>query len=133
MLVKNKKELTTWSRSVLLNGAEVIALLNSGCTTSIVHPRCFGVEDRLPWNIAHNAASSKQVYLPAARIRVLMDDGRSDEMVVGVSEHINVDMLLGHDILQFRKHIWKALDTKPPEVYLTLLTPETTPRAAWWP
>ena len=58
-----------------------------------------------------------------------MDDGR--RMAVGVSEHIDVDMLLGHDIPQFKKHVRKALDVKTPEVYLTLLAPETTPRAAW--
>ena len=42
-----------------------------------------------------------------------MDDQRSDEMAVGVSGHINVDMLLGHDIPQLRKHVRKALDAKP--------------------
>ena len=66
----------------------------------MVHPRCIGEKDQLPWSIAYNTASSKQVYLPAARIRLQMDDGRSDEMAVGVSEHIDVDMLLGHDIPQ---------------------------------
>ena len=41
-----------------------------------------------------------------------MDDGR--RMAVGVSEHIDVDMLLGHDIPQFKKHVRKALDVKTP-------------------
>ena len=73
----------------------------TGCTKSMVHPRCSWERDRLPWSIAYNTASCKQVCLPAARIRLQMDDGRSDEMAVGVSEHIDVDMLLGHDIPQF--------------------------------
>ena len=130
MVVRGNKELTAWTRSVLVNGAEVTALLDTRCTKSIVHPRCIGEEDQLLWNIAYNTASSKQVYLPLARIRLQKDDGRSDEMAVGVPEHIDVDMLLGHDIPQFRKYVRKVLDVNPPEVYLTLLAPKTTPQSS---
>ena len=121
MVVRGNKELTAWTRSVLVSGAKVTALLDTGCTKSIVHPKCI-VEDIFPppppppWSIAYNTASFKQAYLSAARIRLQMDDQRSDEMAVGVSGHINVDMLLGHDIPQLRKHVRKALDAKPQEI-----------------
>ena len=54
-----------------------------------------------------NTASAKQVYLSAARIRLQMDDERRDEMAVGVSEHIDVEVLLGHDILNSRSKLGK--------------------------
>ena len=40
MVVRGNKELTVWIRLVLVNGAEVTALLDTGCTKSVVHPRC---------------------------------------------------------------------------------------------
>ena len=34
-------------------------------------------------------------------------------MVVGVSEHISKDMLMGRDIHHFRKYLRKVLDVEP--------------------
>ena len=33
-------------------------------------------------------------------------------MVVGVSKHLTVDMLMGHDIPEFQKHLREALDAE---------------------
>ena len=127
MVVQGNKKLTAWTRSAVVNGVKVTALLDTRCTKSIVHPKCIGEDisppppPPPPWRRAYNTASSKQAYLSAARIRLQIDDRRSDKMAVGVSGHINVDMLLGHDIPQLRKHVRKALDAKPPEIHPTLL------------
>ena len=80
---------------------QILALLDTGCTKSIVHPRCVKQGDHLPWTIPYTTASSQKAHFPAAKITVQLDGGKSVEMAVGVSKHLTVDMLMGHDIPGF--------------------------------
>ena len=47
------KNLPRWTRSVKFNNRLVLALLDTGCTKSMVHPCCVQVSDYLPWKIPY--------------------------------------------------------------------------------
>ena len=48
-MVKGKYEsLPTWTKPVEINGISVITLLDTGCTKSMVHPRCIQQSGYLP-------------------------------------------------------------------------------------
>ena len=48
-MVKGKYEsLLAWIKPVEVNDIPVIALLDTGCTKSMVHPRCIQQSDYLP-------------------------------------------------------------------------------------
>ena len=96
------KNLPRWTRPVKINNRPVLALLDTGCTKSMVHPRCVQESDHLPWKIPYKTASSTKTYFPAARV-TLQTEGKDTELAVGVSPHISVDMLLGRDVPHFRK------------------------------
>ena len=92
-----------------INNRPVLALLDTSCTKSMVHPRCVQESDHLPWKIPHKTASSTKTYFPAARV-TLQIDGKDTELMVRVSSHISVDMLLGRDVPHFRKLLKEALE-----------------------
>ena len=77
-----------------MDGRAVLALLDTGCTRSLIHRRCMDRKNRLGWKIPYRTASSKRVWFPAARI-LLEFENQSHEMAVGVSPHLTkgVDML----------------------------------------
>ena len=78
------KNLPRWTHPVKINNRPVLALLDTGCTKSMVHPRCVQESDHLPWKIPYKTASSTKTYFPAARV-TLQIEGKDTELVVGVS------------------------------------------------
>ena len=106
-----------------INGRKASLWLDTRCTQSLVHPRCISWEQRLSWEIPYSMASAREVWFPAAR--ETMQVGQTiQELTVGVSPHLTVDMLIGRDMPQLTK--WVA--EKPPEEI------EVTPRnLQLWP
>ena len=99
-----------WTREVCMNGRAVLALLDTGCTKSLIHPRCMDRKNHLGWKIPNRTASSKIVWFLAARI-LLEIENQTHEMAVGVHPHLTkgVDMLLGQDIPKFHSLLKAAL------------------------
>ena len=102
-----------WSREVCVDGRAVLALLDTGCSRSLIYRRCVDHTNRLGWKIPYRPASSKRVWFPAARI-LLEIENQTHEMAVGVSPHLTkgVDVLLGQDIPKFRSLLKAALVDK---------------------
>ena len=101
-MVKGKSEsLPAWTKPVEINGIPAIALLDTACTKSMVHPRCIQQSDYLPWKIAYSTASACSTEFPAARVVLKVKGGKEVEMAVGVSKHIKADVILGHDVPHF--------------------------------
>ena len=83
-----------WTKTVRINGHEITALLDTGCTKTIVHPRCVAEKDYLGWTLPYSTASERKTYFPAARV-MLEVEGKSTCIAVGVSKYITEDMLMG--------------------------------------
>ena len=92
---------------VKINGKEMKACPDIGCTKTLVHPRCIYESDYLGWNIPYNTASEKRTHFPAASV-TLEVEGKTTTMAVGVSKHISADMLMGR-----RQYLRKVLDEEP--------------------
>ena len=118
-----------WTREVCVDGRAVLALLDTGCTRSLIHPRCVDHKNRLEWKIPYRTASSKRVLFPAARI-LLEIENQSHEMAVGVSPHLTkgVDMLLSQDEPKFYGLLKAALahESIAVTVHLAITDPEQT-------
>ena len=118
-----------WTREVCVDGRAVLALLDTGCTRSLIHPRCVDHKNRLGWKIPYRTASSKRVWFPAASI-LLEIENQSHEMAVGVSSHLTkgVDMLLGQDVPKFHDLLKAALahESIAETVHLEITDPEQT-------
>ena len=71
----------------------MLGLIDTGCTKSVVHPRCVKPEDYLSWKILYCTASSRKVHFPAAKVTLTIE-GKSYDIAVGVSEHLTVHMLM---------------------------------------
>ena len=99
----------------------MLGLINTGCTKSVVHPRCVKPKDYLSWKIPYCTASSRKVHFPAAKVTLTIE-GKSYDIAAGVSEHLTVDMLMGHDVPHFKKYLREALK----EEESILLTPKVT-------
>ena len=98
-----------WTKTVQINGKEMEALLDTGCTKTLVHPRCVGEGDYLGWNIPCHTVSDRKTYFLAASVQLEVE-GRTTKIPVGVSEHIGQDMLMGRDIPHFRHFVRKELE-----------------------
>ena len=48
------------SKTLKINGRQVRVLLDTGCTKSLVHPRCVGKDDYLGWKIPYHTASDRK-------------------------------------------------------------------------
>ena len=101
--------LPEWTKTVRLNGHEVEALLDTGCTKTLVHPRCVKEEDYLGWDIPYHTASNQEIYFPAASVQLEVE-GRTTKIPVGVSRHIGQEMLMGRDIPHFRQFVKRELE-----------------------
>ena len=112
-----------WTKTVKINGKVVKALLDTGCTKTIVHPRCVMEEEYLGWSIPYDTASERKTHFPAASV-TLEIEGKTTTISVGVSKHITEDMLMGRDSPHFRHYLKKALDVEPGNDELD--TPPTT-------
>ena len=97
-----------WTRPVKINGSLVLGLIDTGCTKSVVHPRCVKPKDYLSWKIPYCTASSRNVHFLAAKVTLTIE-GKSYDIAVGASEHLRVDMLMGHDVPHFKKYLREAL------------------------
>ena len=99
-----------WIRRGKINGRKASLWLDTGCTRSLVHPRCISREQSLGWEIPYSTASAREVWFPAARVTLQV--GKTKQVLtVGVSPPLTVDMLIGRDVPQLTK--WVA--EKPPE------------------
>ena len=65
----------------------------------------------LGWKIPYKTASATKTWFPAAKV-ALQIDGKMMDLAVGVTQHIEVDMLLGQDIPHFRKLLKEALEVE---------------------
>ena len=110
--VPRETQMPEWTKTVKINGKVVKALLDTGCTKTIVHLRCVTEEDYLGWSIPYNIASKRKTHFPAASV-TLEVEGKTTTIAVGVSKHITEDMLMGRDIPHFRHYLKKALDVEP--------------------
>ena len=106
--VRNQDHFLKWTRPVKINGSPVLGLIDTGCTKSVVHPRCVKPKDYLSWKIPNCTASSRKVHFPAAKVTLAIE-GKTYDIAVGVSEHLTVDMLMGHDVPHFKKYLREAL------------------------
>ena len=107
-----KKHLPDWTKNVKINGQSRMALLDTGCTKSLVHPKCVQKKDYLGYQIPYQTVSNKRTYFPAASVTLELE-GKMLRIAVGVSEHQAEDILKGRDIPHFRHHLKKALDMEP--------------------
>ena len=103
------RESPEWVKRVQINGEAVKTLLDTGCTKTLVHPRCIRKDDYLGWSISYNTASKSQVSFSAANVQLEVDGGEVI-LPVGVSEHIGQDMLMGKHVPHFRQLIKKELE-----------------------
>ena len=101
-----------WTKTVRIKGHEITALLDTGCTKTIVHPRCVAKKDFLGWTIPYSTASERKTYFPAASV-MLEVEGKSTCIAVGVAKHITQDMQMGRDIPHFRQYLKKNLSEEP--------------------
>ncbi len=76
--------LPRWTRPMKINNRPVLALLDTGCSKSMVHPRCVQESDHLPWKIPYKTACSTKTYFPASR-NTLQIEGKDTDLAVGVS------------------------------------------------
>ena len=110
--VPRETQMPEWTKTVKINGKVVKALLDTGYTKTIVHPRCVTEEDYLGWSIPYNTASKRKTHFSAASVTLYIE-GKTTTIAVGVSKHITEDMLMGRDIPYFRHYLKKALDVEP--------------------
>ena len=111
--ISHAQDLPKWTRPVEVNGKPVLALIDTGCTKSVVHPRCIRKSDYLLWEVPYTTASSRKTQFPAAKITLTIG-GKDYDLAVGVSKHLTMDMLMGQDIPHFRKYLREALEVKNP-------------------
>ena len=99
-----------WTKEVCVDGRAVLALLDIGCTKSLIQFRCVDRKNRLGWKIPYRTTSSKRVWFQAAGI-LLEIENQTHKMVMGVSPHLTkgVDMLLGQDVPKLRRLLKAAL------------------------
>ena len=102
--VKCEKNLPEWPQMVKVNGKSVVALLDTGCSKSIVHLRYLQVSEYLPWRIPYTTDIAKKSWFPALMI-TLKIEGKKVDLALGVSPHIQVDMLMGHNVPHFHKFL----------------------------
>ena len=67
------KNLPRWTRPVKIKNRPVLVPLDTGCTKSMVHPRCVQESDHLPWKIPYKTATSTKTYFPAARVTLQIE------------------------------------------------------------
>ena len=65
-------------------------------------------KDYLSWEIPYCTASSRTMHFPAAKVTLTIER-KSYDIAVRVSEHLTVDMLMGHDVPHFKKCLSEAL------------------------
>ena len=80
------------------------ALLDTGCTKSLVHPKYVQKKHYLGYPIPYQMVSNKRTYFPAASVTLELE-GKKLRIAVGVSEHLAEDMLMGRDIPHFRQYL----------------------------
>ena len=97
-----------WTKTLKINGHTITALLDTGCTKSLVHPKYVEETDYLRWIIPYHTASNKGMYFPASRVAIELE-GKKMTLDVGVSKHLSEEMLMGRDIPHFKQLIRKEL------------------------
>ena len=108
----SKKHLPDGTKNVKINGQSMKTLLETGCTKSLMHPKCIQKKDYLEYQIPYQTVSNKHTYFPAASV-TLESEGKKLRIAVGISKHQAEDMLMGRDIPHFRQYLKKALDMEP--------------------
>ena len=62
-----------WMRMVKVNSSPVIALLDTGCTKSMVHHKCMNESEYLDRKISHKMVSATRIWFPAAMVALQID------------------------------------------------------------
>ena len=84
-----------------MNGKQSsMLLLDSGADRTFVHPRMLSDSNMLGWKKLFKTASDSLVQMPMARARIEVGDKQYD-LMVAVSDSIELDALLGNDIPDF--------------------------------
>ena len=78
----SKKHLPDGTKNVKINGQSMKALLDTGCTKSLVHPKCVQKKDYLGYQIPYQTVSNKRTYFPAANV-TLESEGKKLRIAVG--------------------------------------------------
>ena len=97
-----------WTKILKLNGHTVTALLDTGCTKLLVHPKYVEETDYLGWSIPYHTASNKGTYFLAARVTMELE-GKEMTLALGVSKRLSEEMLMGRDIPHFKQFFRKEL------------------------
>ena len=71
--VRYQDHLPKWTRPVKINGSPVLGLIDTGCTKSVVHPRCMKLKDYLSWNILYCTVSTRKVHFPASKVTLTIE------------------------------------------------------------
>ena len=66
----------------------------------------------LLWKILYTTASTEKSWYPAVEITLEIERMEVD-LAVGVSPHIQVDVLMGHNVPHFHKYLREALEKEP--------------------
>ena len=66
--VRDQDHFPKWTRPVKINGSPVLGLIGTGCSKSVVHPRCVKPKDYLSWMIPYCTASSRKVHFQLQRL-----------------------------------------------------------------
>ena len=109
LLGPHNQRLPEWTKMVQINGQEIKALLDTGCTKTLIHPWCITKEDYLGWNIPYQTPSSKRIYFPAASVELEIE-GSGTKIPVGVLKHTSQDMLMGRRVHHFKNFLKKDLE-----------------------
>ena len=108
-----KKHVPDWTKNVKISGQSMKALLDTGCTKYLVHPKCVQKKDYLGYHqIPYQTVSNKRTYFPAASVTLDLE-GKKLRIAVGVSDYLAEDMLMEKDIPHFRQYLKKALAMEP--------------------
>ena len=67
LVMRASENLPAWTCPVKANNVPILVLLDTGCTKSIVHPRCVKKGDHLPWTIPYTTSSSQKAHFPAGK------------------------------------------------------------------
>ena len=73
-----------WMKTLKINGYTVTALLDTGCTKSLVNPKYVEERDYLGWSIPYHTASNKETSFPATRVMMELEEKKMT-LAVGVS------------------------------------------------
>ena len=83
--VPREMQIPEWTKTVKINGKVVKSHLDTGCTKTIVHPRCVTKEDYLGWSILYNTASEGKTHFTAASVTLEIEGKTTPSLWVSLN------------------------------------------------